>query len=154
MIKQEDTRLFTKEELREQSKKDSKIKLRAQLRKFKGDHVYVWYSKDSSGEWRLDHTYPKDLESELGQAHIEDTEVAYAGRKFKQFAYFGPYKDRQFDDATMLIKKYSLTPKREKERKNRELCIREMRKRGVYEEEKSNLEFTEMNPPPRFPQKQ
>lgn len=119
-------------------------------KEYTGQHVYVWYNQNSDGEWNLHHTHPEKI-----QINVEDTEIPFGEeKKFIQFAYFGPYNDRQLGDLTMRVNKYSLTPKGKKEEDNWKLCKKEMIKRGVYEEESSNLELTKVEPTPGFPQKQ
>jgi len=158
---QEDTRLLSSEEDKRNSEQAKKLRERNKLesvrmllnkarkaddnssREYKGDHVYVWFSRNSKGEWELDHTYPESLKTSLEKRakfdlrtlSVKDAEAIYGGKRFKQFAYFGPYEDRQKNYSIMLVNKYSLTPLEGKEEDNWELCKAKMIKEGIYDEE-------------------
>lgn len=109
-------------------------------KQYEGNHVYVWWNKDYSGEWRLHHTYPEDLKFrlEIRKAGIMDNEVLY-GNKFVKYTYFN-YNDRQLKGLSMRVNKYSLTPKGGEEVENRKLCEKEMEKRGL------NKDLTQRTP--------
>jgi len=114
---------------------------------YTGQHVYVWWSKNSfDGEWNLHHTYPVDLafRLQIRKAGINDNQVIY-GKKFVKYTHFD-YSDRQLNDLSMRVNKYSLTPNGAEEKENRELCEKAMKKRGL------NVDLTQrINS--RFPQK-
>jgi len=154
---QEDTRLLTKEEEKENDKRDEAYRKRENpkpetyeskrdigfakaleeelngepSKEYRGQHVYVWWKKDTNGDWNLNHTMPKNLKDRLqrGGATIEDEDVIYGGKKFKKYSEFEyvyscitkPKKDCRPGD-NMRINKYSLTPNAEDETKNRMKC--------------------------------